>query len=88
MLKEVVTKNDKGVDVKLSVVGEFKINELNKEFIIYSLVDEDDTNEDGHLLIGDVLRENDDVKDSGIKKSEKDLVMAYYNERASQIIDD
>ena len=88
MLKEVVTKNDKGVDVKLSVVGEFKINELNKEFIIYSLVDEDDTNEDGHLLIGEVLRENDEVKVSGIKKSEKDLVMAYYNEIASQIIDD
>lgn len=85
MDKEMVTKNKDGKEIKISVVGEFKIDELEKEYVIYSLVDDDETNKDGHLIIGEVIRSDNEVKVDGIKSDEKDLVMAYYSEISKQI---
>lgn len=51
---------------------------------MYSLVD-DETNDEGHVILGEVVRENGDVQILGIESSEKDLVVAYYNEIETQL---
>ena len=85
MEKELVIKNEDGKEITISVVGEFKVPELEKEYVIYSVVDNDDNNDIGHILIGEVERSEDGIKVLGIKEDEKDLVLAFYNEISSQV---
>ena len=85
MEKELVIKNEDGKEITISVVGEFKVPELEKEYVIYSVVDNDENNDIGHILIGEVERSEDGIKVLGIKEDEKDLVLAFYNEISSQV---
>lgn len=84
-MKEIVYKDSKGNNMNISVIGFFRIEELNKEFVMYGLVDDNPNNEDGHVLLGEVIREDGDIQILGIESSEKDLVLAYYNEVINQI---
>ena len=52
---------------------------------MYAFVDDDDNNSDGRVLLGEVIRENGDMQILGIESSEKDLVVAYYNEVITQL---
>ena len=52
---------------------------------MYSIVDDNVEEDDCVILLGEVVREDDDVQILGIDENEKDLVVAYYNEIASQI---
>ena len=85
-MREINYKNDDGKTINVSVMGYFRIEELEKEFIMYSLVDDDSSNDTGHILIGEVIKENDyDYKIVGVKSNEKDMVLAYYNEISQQV---
>lgn len=85
-MREINYKNDDGKTINVSVMGYFRIAELEKEFIMYSLVDDDSSNDTGHILIGEVIKENDyDYKIVGVKSNEKDMVLAYYNEISEQV---
>ena len=84
-MKEIIYKDKNGNNVTASVLGFFKIEELNKEFVMYSIVDDNVEEDDCVILLGEVVREDDDVQILGIDEKEKDLVVAYYNEIASQI---
>jgi len=84
-MKEIIYKDKNGNNVTASVLGFFKIEELNKEFVMYSIVDDNVEEDDCVILLGEVVREDDDVQILGIDENEKDLVVAYYNEIASQI---
>ena len=84
-MKEIIYKDKNGNNVPASVLGFFKIEELNKEFVMYSIVDDNVEEDDCVILLGEVVREDDDVQILGIDENEKDLVVAYYNEIASQI---
>ena len=42
-------------------------------------------NENGHVLLGEIIREEDNIQILGIESTEKDLVIAYYNEVINQI---
>ena len=84
-MKDITFKDENGNNMSISIIGYFKVDELDKEFIMYGLVDDDSSNEDGHVLLGEVLREENDTKILGIESSEKDLVIAYYNEVINQI---
>ena len=77
--------DSKGNVMNVSVMGFFRIPELEKEFIMYAFVDDDDNNSDGRVLLGEVIRENGDMQILGIESSEKDLVVAYYNEVITQL---
>lgn len=85
MEKEIIIKDESGVDITISIVGEFKIDDLNKEFIIYSIVDNDDASTKGQIIIGEVIRDNDNLQVLGIKEDERDLVLAFYNEISEQL---
>ena len=84
-MKEIIYKDKNGNNVTASVLGFFKIEELNKEFVMYSIVDDNVEEDDCVILLGEVVRDDDDVQILGIDENEKDLVVAYYNEIASQI---
>ena len=87
-MKEIIYKDRNGNNMTVSVIGFFRIPELEKEFVMYGLVDDNPEKEDGHVLLGEVIREEDNITITGIESDEKELVVAYYNEIASQIGED
>lgn len=84
----ILYKDEKGNNINISLIGFFKIEQLEKEFIMYSIIDDDKNNLDGYILLGEVLRNNDSIQILGIKENEKELVLAYYNEISKQLGED
>jgi len=85
MKKEITIKDENQNDIVISVLGEFKIDALEKEFIMYSIVNIDENVTDSRIIIGEVIRENDNVQVVGIKEEEKELVLAFFYEITEQI---
>lgn len=77
--------NEKGENTTVSLIGFFSIDDLQKEYIMYSITDDNQNNEYGKVLLGEVIRNKSEIKILGIKKEEQDLVVAYYNEISNQI---
>ena len=84
-MKEVKYTDENGDNITISVIGFFRVPELEKEFIMYSFMDDDDSNDEGLVLLGEVLRDGDNMQIVGIESSEKEMVVAYYNEISEQI---
>lgn len=78
-------KDANGNDLNVSVMGFFTVPEFEKEYVMYGLVDEDVNNPMGNVLLGEVVREEDNIQILGILSNEKDLVVAYYNEISNQL---
>lgn len=85
MSKEIIIKDENQNDIEISILGEFKINELEKEYIMYSIIDKDEEVTEGKVIIGEVIRDENSVQVIGIKEDEKDLVLAFFNEISEQI---
>ena len=85
MKKEIIVKNENQEDIEISVLGGFGIEELKKEFIMYSIINKDDNSDQGLVLIGEVVRDGDNVQILGIKEEEKELVSEFYNEIENQL---
>lgn len=75
--------NEKGEKLDVSVIGFFSIPDLEKEYVMYGIVNEKE--EEGRVLLGEVIRHDETIEILGILESEKDLVVAYYNEIANQM---
>jgi len=71
--------------MNIEAIKIFKIDELEKEYIIYSITDNDDSNPDGELLFGEIIRNDDSIQVLGILPDEEDIVIAYYNEIKNQL---
>ena len=71
--------------INIEAIKIFKIDELGKEYIIYSIMDNDDSNPEGELLFGEIVRNNDSIQVLGILPDEEDIVIAYYNEIKNQL---
>lgn len=84
-MKDITYKNEEGNIITISVIGFFKVPELEKEFIMYSFTDDNINNENGLVLLGEIIKEEDTIQILGIESTEKDLVLAYYNEVINQI---
>ena len=82
---ELVIKGSNGEDITVSVMGSFKVESLGKEYIMYSLVDDNPNNMDGIVMIGEVLRDGESVEVVGIKDEEKDIVLSFYKEISDQL---
>ena len=78
-------KNDKGEYINISLIGFFRVPTLDKEYIMYSLINENNNSDMGAVILGEVVREDEDIKILGIKSEEKDLVIAYYKEISEQL---
>lgn len=84
-MKDITYKNEEGNIITISVIGFFKVPELEKEFIMYSFTDYDSSKQNGLVLLGEIIKEEDTIQILGIDSNEKDLVLAYYNEVINQI---
>lgn len=71
--------------INIEAIKIFKIDELGKEYIIYSIMDNDDSNPEGELLFGEIVRNDDSIQVLGILPDEEDIVIAYYNEIKNQL---
>lgn len=80
---KIVSEN--GDTIVVSILGAFRVEVLNKEYAMYSLVNDNPDNENGAVLLGEVVREDGKVKVLDILEEEVDLVVAFYNEIANQI---
>lgn len=87
-MTELTVTNQFNNNVTISLVGTFQIPKLEKEFIIYSLVDDNPENIEGEIILGEIIRENNNIKVLGIESDEKDLVVAFYNEISKQLGDE
>ena len=77
--------NELGQHITISLLGFFRVDGLDKEFIMYSMVDDNLDNDEGDVLLGEVIRDCDTVQILGIESSEVDMVVAYYNEISKQV---
>ena len=84
-MKDITYKNEEGNIITISVIGFFKVPELEKKFIMYSFTDDDSSKQNGLVLLGEIIKEEDNIQILGIDSNEKDLVLAYYNEVINQI---
>lgn len=85
-MKDLRFKDSNGNILNVSPIGFFKIPDLEKEYIMYSLTDEDPNNIYGNILLGEVNRIDDyNIIIEGILDSEKEMVVAYYNEISNQL---
>lgn len=85
-MKEMKICDANGNQINVSVIGMFRIPDLEKEYVMYSLMDDDVNNENAGVLLGEVVRDEDgNIQVLGILSEEKDVVVAYYNEIADQL---
>ena len=85
-MKEMKIYDANGNQINVSVIGMFRIPDLEKEYVMYSLMDDDVNNENAGVLLGEVVRDEDgNIQVLGILSEEKDVVVAYYNEIADQL---
>lgn len=87
-MKEITVVDENRNVMTVSLLGFFSILELQKEFVMYSFVDDDTNNPDGYILLGEVIRNDDNIQILGIIPEEERIVLAYYNEISKQIGDD
>ena len=85
-MKDLRFKDSNGNILNVSPIGFFKIPDLEKEYIMYSLTDQNPNNIYGNILLGEVNRIDDyNIIIEGILDSEKEMVVAYYNEISNQL---
>ena len=70
-MKEIKYKNEKDEEISISNLGFFTIPDLEKEYIMYGITEEN--NDMGKVLLGEVVRDGNDIKVLGILESEKDI---------------
>ena len=83
--KHITIKNEQGQNINISVIGSFRIPDVEKEFMMYSMVDENKDNSLGAVLLGEVIRDGDSMEVVGVRDDEKEMVVAYYNELSEQM---
>ena len=85
-MSEIKVKNDEGKEITVKSLGTFRVEELGKEFIMYSLNDDKPETELGAILLGELIQDEDgNYEVVGILDEEREMVLAFYNEIATQI---
>lgn len=84
-ISSIKVKDQNGNKVEVSVLGMFRISDLDKKYIMYGLIDDDPYNENGGVLLGEVIGEGENMQIVGIDPAERDIVVAYYNEISTQL---
>lgn len=84
-MKELRFKDINNNILNVSVIGFFQIEALEKEYVMYALKNETNNDGNGHVLLGEVVRDGDDIQVLGILPEEEKIVVAYYNEISKQL---
>ena len=84
-MNKIIVKDENGTNIDISVIGFFKVPQLEKEYVIYAFVDDNFENSNGSVLFGEVVRSENDIQILGILSEEKEMVIACYEEISNQI---
>ena len=87
-LERLNVRDENGNRIHISMLGMFEIPDLENKYIMYGLINEDESKETGAVLLGEVVGEGEDMQILGILPEEKDVVVAYYNEISTQLGED
>lgn len=74
--KEVI--NEMGQSVTIDIIGQFRIDEVDRQYVIYTLND-DGVSEELIILIAQVEMENGKMKLLSIPDKERNMVVAFFN---------
>ena len=85
MTKTLKVKDPKGGQLEVSVVGTFRVPDLNKQYIMYMIEAANHANDNAAVMLGEIIGEGENMQIGGILKSEKEMVVAYYNEILNQL---
>ena len=78
MISSVNVINENGQEVKVDVIMQFRIEELEKEYIVYTLND-DGQSEDVYVCIAGMEEINGQYQLKLIPEEEKNLVLVFYD---------
>lgn len=78
MISSVNVINEEGNEVKIDVIMQFKIEELDREYVIYTLND-DGKSEDVYVSIAGIENNNGQYKLKLIPEQEKNMVLIFYD---------
>ncbi len=81
----VTVKRENGEDIKIEIILSFKVEELNKQYIVYTIND-DKTSAEVPILISEIDSNTQRIK--SIPESQKDIVLKMYNEIKEKIINE
>ena len=70
--------NENGEEVKIDIIMQFKIEENNKEYVVFT-VNDDGKSEDVYINIAGIEEENGNYKLRLIPESEKNMVLVFYD---------
>jgi len=72
------TINENNEEITLEIILNFRIDEFNKEYVAYTIND-NDVDEDVVVFISELYYENNIPKIKSIKEEEKEMVLLFYN---------
>lgn len=72
-------------DVNVEIIGGFKIEDLNKEYVLCSFDDNKDSDKEA-VVICEIERENDIVTLRDIPQEETDMVLLFYKTVKSDLL--
>ena len=78
MISGVNIINENGENVKIDIIMRFKVEELNKEYIVYTLND-DGKNEDVYVNIAGIDESSGTPQLRLIPESERSMVLVFYD---------
>ena len=70
--------NENGEEVKIDIIMQFKIEETNKEYVVFT-VNDDGKSEDVYVNITGIEEENGSYKLRLIPEAEKNMVLVFYD---------
>lgn len=70
--------NENGEEVKIDIIMQFKIEENNKEYVVFT-VNDDGKSEDVYINIAGIEEKDGEFKLRLIPEEEKNLVLVFYD---------
>lgn len=66
----------------------FDVKELNKKYVVYGIVDDNNENTKANLMIGELIENNGDYQVMGIKTEEKDIALSLFQSYLESLEDE
>jgi uncharacterized protein YrzB (UPF0473 family) len=78
MRNELITTDESGKEIKIEIVLSFKIDEINKNYVAYTIND-DGKSETVDIFISEIVYDNDVPRLVSIPDNEKNMALLFYN---------
>lgn len=79
MINKKVVRNENGEEVVIELLTTFKIEEKNKNYVVYTIND-DESSDKVTILISEFIEDESGIKIVAIPDEEKELVINCYND--------